>query len=804
MIKDFEDINDIDEQFVEKDYDIEIDEDAFSKGEDLPIVLPVIHLNNAPIFPGLVAPIILPSGPLVKAVEIAMSETGHLALLLTKKKEKNPKISELYNIGVTGKILKKINLSDGGTSVLLQGVRRFKVEKYIKDSPFIIAKVIYLDDVIDKDIELDALERTVKSMVKSLSLTSPLFSDEMRLAMINVPSATMMSDLVMFTLGVTPEKAQEYLEENELKKKFKILISHLKKEQEVSDLQARITKEVSDKISKLQREYFLKEQLKVIKKELGLEQDEKALDISKLKDKFSKIKMSEEAIKIFNEELEKLSMIPESSPEYTVSRNYIDWILSMPWNKYSKDELDILQARKILDKYHHGLEKVKTRVLEYLAVRKLNPKYEGNILLFLGPPGVGKTSLGKAIAEAMNREFFRFSLGGMKDEAEIKGHRRTYIGAMPGKIIQGLKRVQTSNPVIMLDEVDKLGISFQGDPSSALLEVLDPEQNFDFRDHYLDVGFDLSQTLFICTANNPENIPAALYDRMELISFDGYLSEEKIEIAKKYLMPKLLLKHGLKKEQLVLSTSILGSIIDKYARDFGIRLLEKQISKIMRKVAMHFFSGKRKKIIVNADNLENYLGAPLFTDEDKRRINKAGIVTGLAWTPYGGDILFIETTNLKAKEGSFKFTGQLGDVMKESATIAYTYARKWLEENIKDNKFFNEFEVHLHLPAGAVPKDGPSAGISMCLCLISLALNKKISSTFAMTGELSIVGKVLPVGGVKEKLHAAARMGIKNVILPFENEKDLKEIPKNIKDKLNFTFVKEMKEVIKLFFKSEN
>jgi len=796
MIKEYDSLND---DFLDREFEIEIDDDSEIDKADLPLILPVVHLNNAPIFPGLVAPIILPVGSLVKAVEIALSETGHLALLLTKKKEKNPKITDLYTVGVTAKILKKINLSDGGTSVLLQGVKRFRVVKFLKEAPFTVSKVEYLEDIIEKDIELDALERTVKSMVKSLSLTSPLFSDEMRLAMINVPSATMMSDLVMFTLGVSSEKAQEYLEENELKKKFKILISHLKKEQEVSDLQARITKEVSDKISKMQREYFLKEQLRVIKKELGLEQDEKTLDINKLKDKFSKIKVSEEAAKIFKEEIEKLTMIPETSPEYAVSRNYVEWIISLPWNKYSKDELNIEAAKKILDKYHYGLNKVKNRVLEYLAVRKLNPKYEGNILLFLGPPGVGKTSLGKAIAEAMNRSFYRFSLGGMKDEAEIKGHRRTYIGSMPGKIIQGLKRVQTNNPVIMLDEIDKLGISYQGDPSASLLEVLDPEQNFDFRDHFLDLGVDLSQVLFICTANSPETIPPALYDRMELISFDGYLTDEKIKIARIYLIPKLLKKHGLKETDFKLSDKELLYIIDKYARDFGIRLLEKQLATLMRKVAISYSKTKKTKLNFTKDNLQDYLGAIIFTDEGKRRINKAGIVTGLAWTPYGGDILFIETTNLKHKDGNFKFTGQLGDVMKESATISYTYARKYIQDNYKNNDFFNKHEVHLHLPAGAVQKDGPSAGISMCLSLISLALNKKIPNSIAMTGELSIVGKVLPVGGIKEKLHAAVRMNIKTVIMPFENQKDLKEVSKNIKDKLKIVYIKEMDELIKMF-----
>ncbi len=766
-------------------------------GTVLPTTLPVIHLNNAPVFPGLVAPIILPAGALVKAIEIAMSQTGHIALLMARTgNKKDPSVKDLYSIGVTAKILKKINMSDGGTSVLLQGVKRFKISQFIKDAPFIIAKVEYLEDIVKKDLEMDALTRSVRAMVKSLSQNNPLFSDELRLAMINVPSAGVMADLITFSLGMDAGAAQAYLETLDVKERFKILLANLKKEQEVSELQTRITKEVNDKISSLQREYFLKEQLKVIKKELGYEQDEKSLDINKLKEKFKNCGVSEEGAKVIQEELDKLQMIPETSPEYTVTRNYIDWLVSLPWNNNSEDQLDIKQAKKTLDKYHYGLDKVKTRILEYLAVRKLNKKYEGNILLFLGPPGTGKTSLGMAIAEAMGRKFYRFSLGGMRDEAEIKGHRRTYIGSMPGKIIQGLKRVGTKNPVIMLDEVDKLGASFQGDPAAALLEVLDPEQNFNFVDHYLDVGFDLSQVLFICTANNYDTIPPALYDRMELIEFSGYIMEEKLKIAEGYLIPKLLTKHGLKKSQFSITKEITKSIIEKYARDPGIRLLEKQVASLMRKTAVTLSEDKKVPLKFTDKNLEDFLGAVKFTDESKRRIDVPGVVTGLAWTAYGGDILFVESAFIKGK-ADFKYTGQLGGVMKESAQIAYTYAKK-IVAGKKKNTFFDDNEIHLHIPGGAIPKDGPSAGITMCTSLVSLALNKKIPSDIAMTGELSIVGKVLPIGGLKEKLIAAVRSNIKRIILPVENKKDLKDVPDNVKKQLKFYFVKDMNEVIKL------
>jgi ATP-dependent Lon protease len=765
----------------------------------LPVTLPVVHLNNAPVFPGLVAPIILPSGPLVKAVDIAMSQSAHIALIMVKgSKKQNPSIKDLYSVGVTAKVLKKINMSDGGTSVLLQGVKKFKVVQFLKDKPFVIAKVEYLEDITANDLEMDALTRTVRSSVKKLSQTSPIFSEELRLAMINMPTKAMMADLVTFTLGLEAEETQKYLEVLDVKERFRLLLSYLKKEQDLSDLQNKISKEVNEKISSMQREYFLKEQMKVIKKELGLEQDEKTLDINKLKEKLKTSGINEEGESVVRDELEKLSMIPETSPEYSVTRNYIDWLVSLPWSKYSDDQLDIKKAKKTLDKHHYGLEKVKSRILEYLAVRRLNKNYEGNILLFLGPPGVGKTSLGLAIAEAMGRKFYRFSLGGMRDEAEIKGHRRTYIGSMPGKIMQGLRRVGTKNPVIMLDEVDKLGISFQGDPASALLEVLDPEQNFNFVDHYVDVGFDLSQVLFICTANTSDTVPPALFDRMELIEFPGYIMDEKLSIAQDYLIPKLVKKHGLKKQQFKLSNSVIKSIINKYARDPGIRLLEKQLASLMRKIAVKISEGKNKKFDFTLENIEKYLGAPNFTDENKRRIDAPGVVTGLAWTAYGGDILFVEATNLASTKADFKYTGQLGGVMKESAVIAYTYARKWMSIKHKRNDFFETNEVHLHIPAGAIPKDGPSAGVTMCTALISLASSKKMRSDIAMTGELSIMGQVLPVGGVKEKLIAAVRSGIKTIILPLENKKDLKEIPVNVKNKLKFHFVKHMDEVIKI------
>lgn len=777
------------------------DGDDIQLKEKLPNIAPLIHLNNPPVLPSLLAPVVLPKGPLVDAVELALSESGYIALVMTKNtKSKSIKINNLNRIGVLAKIIKKINIKSGKTNVLLQGVKRFKIKQFVKYRPFMLVKLEYLEDDYANDLELKALVRMLRSVIKKLSKTSMFFTEEMRLAMLDAPNASVMADLVMFSIGADAKLAQQYLEINSVATRYKILLEELKKEQEISDIQNKISKEVNEKIAIMQREYFLKEQLKVIKEELGYEQDEKTLDIKKIKKKIKDAKVPKHVAKVVKEELEKLQMIPEMSPEYSVTRNYLDWVASVPWSKQTKDRLNIKTAKKVLDKYHYGLNKVKSRILEYLSVKKLNSDYDSNILLFIGPPGTGKTSLGQAIAKAMGRKFYRFSLGGMRDEAEIKGHRRTYVGAMPGKIMQGLKRVGTSNPVIMLDEVDKLGNSFQGDPASALLEVLDPEQNKTFIDHYLDLEYDLSDVLFICTANDYSTVPAPLLDRMETIEFQGYIAEEKVQIAIDYLIPKLMKKHGLKKKNFNLNKTVLKELVNKYARDPGIRSLEKYISQLMRKTATKILETKQDLIKFNKDNLEDYLGPHVYIDEEYRKKSIAGVATGLAWTSYGGDVLFIESTNIKNKDNSFKTTGQLGDVMKESSYIAYTIARQKLKKLNTKNKFFEENEIHLHLPSGAVPKDGPSAGITMSVSLLGLALNKKIPNNTAMTGELSLVGRVLPVGGIKEKMIAAVRFGIKNIIMPESNKKDLKDLPDNVKNKLNFNFVKDIDEVIDLCF----
>ncbi len=643
--------------------------------------------------------------------------------------------------------------------------------------------------------------------------------------MLNSPSPGSLADLVAFAISLDIPEAQDFLETLVVKKRFAKLLVYLKREKDVADIQKKISDEVNDKVNKYQREYFLREQLKVIRSELGMEEDEKSRDIKRIKEEIEKVGMPEDVLKSAKEELERLELIPDSSPEYNVSRTYLTWLIELPWKKSTDDNIDINNSKKILEKDHYGLEKAKERILEFLAVRKLKPSYDGTILCLAGPPGVGKTSMGKSIAEALGRKFYRFSLGGMRDEAEIKGHRRTYVGAMPGKIVQALKRVEVNNPVIMLDEIDKIGKSFQGDPASALLEVLDPEQNSTFIDNYLDIPFDLSKVLFIATANYINDIPEALLDRMEVIELSGYTLEEKVAITTKWIIPRQLKKHGLTKSDFSLGLEVIKKIIADYAREPGVRVLEQHIAKLCRRAALEKVSrpkSKAKKFVPATTNLEEMLGTPRFHSDSAEKKVKPGVVTGLAWTAYGGEILFIETLPLKGK--GFKLTGQLGGVMNESATLAYSYVKKLLQNQMDEAKpvakkatkkpaaaevkqehekedYLASHEVHLHLPAGATPKDGPSAGITMALALYSLATNKAVNADIAMTGELSLTGKVLPVGGIKEKVLAAKRAGIKNIILPKQNEKDLKEVPVLHRKGMNFYPVSHFDEVLKIALK---
>lgn len=811
---------------------------------DLPSEVVVIPIINSPIFPGMIAPIVLGQDRYTPDLDRILARNPYVALNLVKYKdtskddskknrEKDPveesifdiSIHDIYKVGVICKVVKKLRLPDGSMNILVHGLKRYRVSEYIQEAPLILAGTEIFDDVLESNEELDAYTRSIINQVKRLSEINPYFNEEMKLAMINSPSPGALADLVAFALSLDVPEAQDFLETLVVQKRFAKLLVYLKREQDVADIQKKISDEVNDKVNKYQREYFLREQLKVIRAELGMDDDDKSKEIQKLREGIEDAQMPEDAQAAAFDELERLESIPESSPEYNVTRTYLTWMIDLPWNETTEENSEIDLAAKTLEEDHYGLEKAKQRILEFLAVRKLKPEYDGTILCFAGPPGVGKTSLGKSIADALGREFYRFSLGGMRDEAEIKGHRRTYVGAMPGKLIQALKRVKVNNPVIMLDEIDKLGQSFQGDPASALLEVLDPEQNKTFIDNYLDVPFDLSKVLFIATANYLGEIPEALLDRMEVIEVSGYTMEEKLQIAAKWVIPKQIKKHGLTKTDFSLKTSTLKAVIADYAREPGVRVMEQLVAKLCRKAAFEKVKLKKKfkKFDPEVKDLEDLLGTKRFDSEKANKTTQPGVVTGLAWTAYGGEILFVESLPLKGK--GFRLTGQAGDVMNESASLAYSYVRKLLQEkqdadnkikNLKKKKvetkvkaddersedeaddFLSDHEIHLHLPAGATPKDGPSAGITMALALYSLAMNKKIKTNLAMTGELSLTGKVLPVGGIKEKVLAAKRAGIKTIILPIANEKDLKEVPEQHRKGMKFFPVETFDQVLKI------
>jgi ATP-dependent Lon protease len=859
------------------------DKTAKANGEggvvaEVPSEVVIIPIVNSPIFPGMIAPIILSEDKYTPELDSYLAKSNYVALNLVKFKDlgegqegvlkemgedetsyededdsyvgltsitdvtpKGITPKDIYKVGVLCKVIKKLKLPDGSVNLLVHGMKRYRAVEYISDSPLLIARTEVFNDIHEPDEELDAYTRSVINQVKKLSEINPYFNEEMKLAMLNSPSPGSLADLVAFALSLDVPEAQDFLETLVVKKRFAKLLVYLKREKDVADIQKKITDEVNDKVNKYQREYFLREQLKVIRSELGLDEDDKAKDVKKIRDALEENNMPEEAKKAALEELERLESIPDSSPEYNVTRTYLNWMVQLPWSKFSDDKVDIAAAKKILEKDHYGLEKPKERIMEFLAVKKLKPEYDGTILCLAGPPGVGKTSLGHSIAKALGRKFYRFSLGGMRDEAEIKGHRRTYIGAMPGKIIQALKRVEVNNPVIMLDEIDKIGKSYQGDPASALLEVLDPEQNKTFIDNYLDVPFDLSKVLFIATANYVGEIPEALLDRMELIELPGYTIEEKLSIAQKWVIPKQLKKHGLTSKEFSLGVPVLKALVADYAREPGVRVMEQLIAKLCRRAALEKVSNvkKFKRFTPAQADLEKILGSKRFETDKAQKPLMPGVVTGLAWTSFGGDILFVESIPLKGK--GFKLTGQLGEVMGESANLAYSYVKLVLqgqiEEEIKASKkitkkvsskkrsaipttqvmptpshvpapnpeeatdFLATHEIHLHLPAGATPKDGPSAGITMALALYSLATHQMVRGDVAMTGELSLTGKVLPVGGIKEKVLAAKRAGIKEIILPWQNEKDLKEVPERHRKGMRFHPVKHFDEVLKIALK---
>jgi ATP-dependent Lon protease len=774
-----------------------------------PKVLPILPLPSRPVFPGMVVPLAVDDHyqPLIR--EIFQSRSKFIGLLLIKHKEPGEaphpaKASELFDVGTIAEIAQAGRPDeDGPLQIVVAALGRFKVEKVVSEDPYFRAEVRHISEPeMESNNELKAYAQSILSSLKELLNLNPLFKEELRLFLshssLNDPGR--LADFAAALTTADGAELQQILETVSIRERIEKSLALLNREVDIAKLKVNINKQIEDKLSKQQREFFLREQLKLIKKELGIEKEGKETEIDRFRKRIDSIRLSEEARKRVDEELEKLGVIEPASPEYAVSRNYLDWITALPWGVESKDSLDLKKAQESLDAHHAGLDDVKERILEFLSVGILKGKISGSIICLVGPPGVGKTSIGQAIAHCVGRKFYRFSLGGMKDEAEINGHRRTYIGAMPGKFVQALKVCGTCNPVIMLDEVDKIGASFQGDPASALLEVLDPEQNKDFLDHYMDVRFDLSRVLFVCTANQTDTIPPPLLDRMEIITLAGYVLQEKLEIAKRHIIPRQLKEHGLPAGKVTFEDAALRELIDGYARDPGVRSMENGIKKIFRKIAKNVVSGSTRKVLVTRAKITEFLGKRLFSDKDPFSQRKPGIVMGLAWTSMGGATMYIEAAALPSKTPGFKQTGQLGKVMVESSEIAFSVVRGKLGGAKAYREFFENNLVHLHVPAGATPKDGPSAGITMASALYSMVTAKPVRKRLAMTGELSLTGLVMPIGGLKEKTIAARRAGVRTLLFPAENRKDFEELPEHIRKGLDVHFVATFDEVIQLCF----
>ena len=778
--------------------------DREEKGKDdkviIPDELPVLPLRGTVLYPDLILPIMVGRKKSVKLIDDAMDSDRIIGVITQKRSEiEDPKETDLYSVGVAALILRMIRELDGSQRVIVQGVSRMKVKEYFQREPYYKAKVEVIDEGLVQGVEIDALMMNLKNLFQRAVELAPYLTSELGTMVSNIKSPAILADLIASNLNISTTEKQGILETFDIRERLTKVHFFLNKEVQVLELGNKIQSQVKEDMDRTQREYYLREQLKAIKKELG-ELDEHSTEIKELKEKIKKAKMPTEALAAAEKELDRLAKIPPASAEYTVARTYLDWLAELPWSETTEDNLDIDNAQKTLDEDHYDLEKVKKRILEYLAVRKLKADMKGPILCFVGPPGVGKTSLGKSIARTMGRKFIRISLGGVRDEAEIRGHRRTYVGALPGRIIQGIKKAGSNNPIFMLDEVDKIGMDFRGDPSSALLEVLDPEQNFSFSDHYIDVNFDLSKVMFITTANVLDTIPPALRDRMETLELPGYSEDQKMMIAKEFLIPKQISEHGLSSEFIEFQDAALQTIITSYTREAGVRNLEREIATVCRGVAKDVARGIKEKVVIGPDDLHRFLGPVKFFQEVAERTSNPGVATGLAWTPTGGDIIFVEATKMRGEKG-LTLTGQLGDVMKESAQAALAYVRSKSKELGIEEDFFEKNDIHIHVPAGAIPKDGPSAGITMFVALTSLLTNKPVRSDVAMTGEITLRGLVLPVGGIKEKVLAGMRAGIKTIILPKKNEKDLEEIPENIRNQMNFKYIQRMDEAIDLALK---
>jgi ATP-dependent Lon protease len=768
----------------------------------IPETLPVVPLRNTVFFPRQILPISVGREKSLQAVDEAQKQNTPILVIAQRDGGKdNPVLKDLFTIGTVARIVKVFNLPDGTRNVLLQGISRAGVLTEIENDVCMKAATQRLDDEESNDIEAEALVTSVRNIFHRMVELSKEYSDEHLSIILNLDDAAGTADIAAAIMAAPVNEKQQILETLPVKERLQKVHLQLSNIVQRLEIGSKIQSDVQEEINKNQREYYLRQQLKAIQKELG--EDDEHVEIKEFRERMNKAHLPEDVSKTLDKEINRLSKMHTSSAEYTVTRTYIDWLLDLPWSISTEDNLDIRAAEDVLHRDHYGLDKVKKRILEYLSVRKLKNDMRGPILCFVGPPGVGKTSLGKSIANALGRKFIRMSLGGVRDEAEIRGHRRTYIGALPGRIIQSIKKAGSNNPVFMLDEIDKIGMDFRGDPSSALLEVLDPEQNNTFSDHYLEVPFDLSKVLFIATGNMLDPIPAPLRDRMEIIEIPSYIEEEKLHIAKDFLIPKQIREHGLREKHITFQEDAIRRIIHEYTREAGVRTLERRLADVCRGVAKDVAQGKSEKKRINADSINNYLGPQKFFVDVAERVTRPGVATGLAWTPVGGDILFIEATAMRGK-GALILTGHLGDVMKESAQAALSYLSSIAHGLGIAPDFRTRTDLHIHVPAGATPKDGPSAGVTILTALASLLTGKPVRNDLAMTGEITLRGLVLPVGGIKEKVLAAHRAGIKTVILPERNRGDLDEIQKYIKEDLRFEFVKEMNEVLSLALRHDD
>lgn len=760
----------------------------------IPGELPIIASKNSVIYPSMTTPMSSGSEETARLIDDAAAGDKLIGFFALRPGKDEDTQENLYNIGTAARIARMFKTPDGSIHALLQGISRIKLSKTTQTEPYLKGKVTEVKDHIDKTPEVEAMSRNILSLFQKVVSLAPNLPDELAIFALNISDQGKLADFVASQSNLNLEESQEILETLDVQKRLEKLTPLVARELEILELRGKIQSEVKDVVDKSQRDFYLREQLKAIQKELG-ESDEQTVEINELKEKIKKVNLPDEAKKEAQKELDRLSRMPPQAAEYSTIKTYLDWIVSLPWSKFTEDNLNIKQAREILDEDHYDLDKVKERVLDYLAVHKLKKDMKGPILCFVGPPGTGKTSIGRSIARALGRKFIRLSLGGVRDEAEIRGHRRTYVGALPGRILQGIRRAGSNNPVFMLDEIDKVGADFRGDPSAALLEVLDPEQNFSFSDHYLEIPYDLSGVMFITTANLADPIPPALRDRMEILELPGYTEVEKLHIARKFLLPRQLEEHGLPADSFTISDETILDIARSYTREAGLRNLEREIGTICRKIARQVAEGKQSTTDVSLAMLEDFLGPRKFRYELTEEKDEVGVATGLAWTQAGGDILFIESTLVPGK-GNLTLTGQLGDVMQESARAVLTYVRSRAASLGADEAFYEKNDLHIHIPAGAIPKDGPSAGITMAISLVSALTKRPVPRGTGMTGEITLRGRVLPVGGIKEKILAAHRAGLKRIFMPQENERDLKEVPQQVKDEIEFVFIKNIDEAL--------